>query len=333
MKDGDNGYHGDNGGDDTRIEMIEIVRYDGSMRGQWDEMVRNSRNGTFLHERGYMDYHSDRFTDCSLVALREGKMCALLPANIDGDTLWSHRGLTYGGWLLPLKHFDTTVMVEVMDAAMSWMRANNLKRLVYKPVPHIYHRYPCEEDLYALFRHGASLIETNISTTIDLTCPLPLDRGNKSGVNAARKASIQTGESNDWEGYWDLLSSLLGERYGTRPVHTLDEIKLLQSRFPDNLRLYTATHDGELLAGVVMYYSGPVAHSQYIGASQQGKESKALTLLFDWLIKESAEKGYRYFDFGISNEDHGRYLNEGLVRQKCRLGGRGIVYNTFEILL
>ena len=331
--DGTDGHHGIDGGDDTIIEMIEIVKYDGSMRGQWDEMVRNSRNGTFLHERGYMDYHIDRFTDCSLVALRDSKACCLLPANIDGDTLWSHRGLTYGGWIVPFKHFDTTVMVEVMDAAVSWMRANNLKRLVYKPVPHIYHRYPCEEDLYALFRHGASLIETNISTTIDLTCPLPLDRGNKSGVNAARKASIQTGESNDWEGYWDLLSSLLGERYGTRPVHTLDEIKLLQSRFPDNLRLYTATHDGELLAGVVMYYSGPVAHSQYIGASQQGKESKALTLLFDWLIKESAEKGYRYFDFGISNEDHGRYLNEGLVRQKCRLGGRGIVYNTFEILL
>ena len=197
------------------------------MKGQWDEIVRNSRNGTFLHERGYMDYHSDRFTDCSLVALRDGKMCGLLPANIDGDTLWSHRGLTYGGWIVPLKHFDTTVMVEVMDAAIAWMQGNGLKRLVYKAVPHIYHRYPCEEDLYALFRHGSSLIETNISTTIDLTCPLPLDRGNKSGSNAARKAGIKTGQSDDWEGYWDLLSSLLGERYGTRPVHTLEEIKLL----------------------------------------------------------------------------------------------------------
>lgn len=313
--------------------MIEIVKYDGSMRSQWDEMVRNSRNGTFLHERGYMDYHSDRFTDCSLVALRDGKACSLLPANIDGDTLWSHRGLTYGSWIVPFKRFDTTVMVEVMDAAVAWMRANGLKRLVYKPVPHIYHRYPCEEDLYALFRHGASLTETNISTTIDLTCPLPLDRGNKSGLNAALKAGIEVGESDDWSGYWQLLSSLLNERYDTRPVHTLEEIKLLQSRFPDNIRLYTATHDGELLAGVVMYLSGPVAHSQYIGASPQGKESKALTLLFDRLIKECAEKGYRYFDFGISNEDHGRYLNEGLVRQKCRLGGRGIVYNTFEIIL
>ncbi len=313
--------------------MIEILRYDGSMKGQWDEMVRNSRNGTFLHERGYMDYHSDRFVDCSLVALRDGKMCGLLPANIDGETLWSHRGLTYGGWILPLKHFDTTVMVEVMDAAIRWMRDNGIKRLVYKAIPHIYHRYPCEEDLYALFRHRAVLIETNISTTIDLSSPLPLDRGNKSGANSARKAGIQTGQSDDWEGYWRLLSSLLDERYSTRPVHTLDEIKLLHSRFADNVKLYTATLDGELLAGVVMYYSRPVAHCQYIGASPQGKEGKALTLLFDWLIKESTEAGYRYFDFGISNEDHGRYLNEGLVRQKCRLGGRGIAYHVLEVNL
>lgn len=313
--------------------MIEIVKYDASMASQWDEFVGRSRNGTFLLKRGYMDYHSDRFTDCSLVAMHDGKMCALLPANIDGDTLWSHRGLTYGGWIIPFKHFDTTVMVEVMDAAVKWMRSNSIKRLVYKSVPHIYHRYPCEEDLYALFRHHASMTETNISTTIDLTCPLPLDRGNKSGANAARKAGILVGASDDWAGYWQLLSSLLNNRYDTRPVHSLDEIQLLHSRFPENIHLYTATLDGELLAGVVMYLSMPVAHCQYIGASPRGKDSKALTLLFDYLIQESTHSGYRYFDFGISNEDHGRYLNEGLVRQKCRLGGRGIVYNTFEINL
>ena len=313
--------------------MVEIIRYDATMAAQWNEMARQCRNSTFQHQRGYMDYHSDRFTDCSLIALHNGKPRALLPADVDGDTLWSHRGLTFGSWLVPPKHFDVTVMIEVMDATVAWMKDNGLKRLVYKAVPHIYHRYPCEEDLYALFRHHASLIETNISTTIDLSCPLPLDRGNKSGANAARKAGITVGPSEDWQQYWHLLSSLLDERYDARPVHTLDEILLLQSRFPDDIRLYTATLDGELLAGVVMYLSAPVAHCQYIGASPRGKESKALTLLFDYLIQESTRLGFRYFDFGISNEDHGRYLNEGLVQQKSRLGGRGIVYNTFEITL
>lgn len=303
------------------------------MSSRWDDFVRASRNGTFLHQRGYMDYHSDRFDDCSLVASIDGKLCALLPACIEGDTLWSHRGLTYGGWIVPLKHFDVTVMMAVMDAAALWMKDNGIKRFVYKAIPHIYHRYPCEEDLYALFRHGASLTETNISTTIDLTCPLPLDRGNKSGANAARKAGIRVGESDDWEGYWQLLSSLLDERYDTRPVHSIEEITLLQGRFPNNIRLYTATLGSELLAGVVLYLSMPVAHCQYIGATPLGKESKALTLLFEHLINEYQRLGFRYFDFGISNEDHGRYLNEGLVRQKSRLGGRGIAYNIFEISL
>lgn len=313
--------------------MTQIIRYDASMAVQWDDFARHSRNGTLLHQRGYMDYHSDRFMDCSLVAMRDGKVCALLPACVDGDTLWSHRGLTYGGWLVPFKHFDTTVMVDVMDAACQWMSDNGMRRLVYKAVPHIYHRYPCEEDLYALFRHHATLVETNISTTIDLTCPLPLDRGNKSGANAARKAGIQAGPSDAWADYWHLLSSLLDERYATRPVHTLEEMRLLQERFPEYIKLYTATLQGELLAGVVMYLTDPVAHCQYIGASPQGKESKALTLLFEYLIGECQRLGYRYFDFGISNEDHGRYLNEGLVRQKSRLGGRGIAYNTFEIVI
>ena len=303
------------------------------MAERWNEFTRQSRNGTFLHDRNYMDYHSDRFADCSLIASRDGKVCGLLPANIDGDTLWSHRGLTYGGWILPLKHFDATVMTGMMDAAVAWMGDHGIRRLVYKAVPHIYHRYPCEEDLYALFRHHANLVETNLSTTIDLTCPLPLDRGNKSGANAARKAGIHTGPSDDWSGYWQLLNDLLDSRYETRPVHSLDEIQMLHGRFPENIKLYTATLEDELLAGVVMYYSAPTAHCQYIGASPHGKESKALTLLFDHLIGESARAGYRYFDFGISNEDHGRYLNEGLVIQKCRLGGRGIVYNTYEITL
>ena len=315
------------------MSIMEIIRYKASMATQWDEFARHSRNGTFMHQRNYMDYHSDRFTDCSLIATRDGKPCAMLPACIDQETLYSHRGLTYGGWIVPLKHFDATVMLEAMDAACNWMVGNGIKRLVYKPVPHIYHRYPCEEDLYALFRHNAAIIETNISTTIDLTCPLALDRGNKSGANAARKAGIQVGPSEDWQGYWQLLSSLLDTRYGTRPVHTLDEILLLHDRFPENIRLYTATLNGELLAGVVMYLSAPVAHCQYIGASPTGKDSKALTLLFEYLIAEYTKPGYRYFDFGISNEDHGRYLNEGLVRQKSRLGGRGIVYNTFEVNL
>ena len=314
--------------------MITIEQYNDSMSGLWDDAVRASRNGTFLHLRGYMDYHRDRFVDSSLVARDDERIVALLPACREGDTLYSHRGLTYGGWLVPSRHFDVTTMLEVWNKATDLLRGIGIANIVYKAVPHIYHNYPCEEDLYVLFRAGAQLVESNISATIDLDEPLSFDRGNKRNVNLAIKNGVVVGESTRWADYWQVLDSLLMEKYDRHPVHTLEEIDLLRSRFPENIKLFTATQGDEILAGVVMYFCGnEVAHSQYIASTERGRELKALTLLFDHLIKGAAQAGFRYFDFGISTEDGGRYLNEGLVRQKCRLGGRGIVYNTYKLTI
>lgn len=312
--------------------MIEIVRYRDTMREAWDEAVKASRNSTFMHHRAYMDYHSDRFDDYSLMAMDGNHVVALLPANRVDDKVFSHQGLTYGGWLVT-NRCDAVIMMQVIDTMMHTLRNDGVETLVYKPVPHIYHRYPAEEDQYALWRAGAVHSECNISTTIDLDEPLRLDRGNRSAANRARRAGVVVNESKDLDGYWRVLEGVLESRYDIRPVHTVDEMKLLQSRFPANIRLYTATLDGEVVAGVVMYYASPVAHSQYIAASPTGRNVGALTLLFNTLIELASQQGYRYFDFGISCENHGQYLNEGLAQQKARLGGRGIAYNIFTLTL
>ncbi len=306
--------------------MITIERYTPSMQSEWDELVDRSRNGTFLHYRGFMDYHSDRFDDCSLMARDDGgRLIALLPANREADVLCSHRGLSYGGWLMPAKRVDATVMLDVVEVSLAWMRRQGIATLVYKPVPHIYHRYPAEEDLYALWRHGARLQETSVSTTIDLTAPLPLNRGNKSGLRAAQRAGMAVEVSDQWHAYWQLLTTVLADRHAAQPVHTLEEIALLNSRFPENIVLYTAHRQGSLLAGVVMFYTPMVAHCQYIASSEEGREWHALTLIFEHLKVESKRRGCRYMDFGISTEDHGRVLNHGLLQQKSRLGGRATI--------
>ncbi len=312
--------------------MITVEQYSAHMAQRWDEAVSSSRNGTFLHLRGYMDYHSDRFADFSLMASDEGRVVAVMPACREGNTLYSHRGLTFGGWLMAMRHFDVTTMMEVWTAATALLRDKGIKHIVYKPVPYIYHRYPAQDDLYAIFRAGGALVESNISSVVDLDAPLPFDRGNKRNVNVALRSGVEVAQSSDWKGYWAMLDSLLMEKYGKHPVHSLEEIVLLQSRFPENIRLYTASAGDELLAGVVMYCSGSeVAHCQYIASTERGRDVKALTLLFNNLIEEMSLEGFRYFDFGTSNEDGGNYLNSGLVQQKCRMGGRGVVYNTYNI--
>ncbi len=310
---------------------MTIERYTPQQSQEWDKAVETSRNGTFLHMRAYMDYHADRFRDFSLLARdNHGDVIAVLPANADGDNIHSHQGLTFGGWLMS-SPADANAMMDIWGLASKFLRTNGFKRLIYKPVPHIYHKYPAEEDLYALFRAGGRLDAALISSAIDLSCPLGFNRTAKRYAQSAEKAGVTVEESDNWEEYWEILINLLAGRYNANPVHTIEEIKLLRSRFPHNIKLYTASINSHIAAGVVIYLSDTVAHCQYIATTQEGRDAKVLPLLFSHIIASVRDR--RYFDFGTSNEDGGRILNEGLIHQKCGFGARAIVFNTYSIPL
>ena len=310
--------------------MLEIVKYDGDAE-LWDSVVRQARNANFLHFRNFMDYHSDRFCDHSLLALRNGKPIAALPANLSGTTLHSHQGLTYGGWLMT-RDCNGSVVLELMDQTIALLRDEGVTEMVYKPTPWIYHNYPTEEDKYALFRHGAKMTACALSSAIPLqTNFLEFNTNAKRALAAASKAGVEVLRSMDVDEFHAMLSSVLMERHGVSPVHSPAELALLMDRFPDNIRLYIACKDFNMVAGVVMFFGAGVAHAQYIASSPEGRECGALSAVFHSLIIQAKIDGYRYFDFGVSTENGGAILNEGLNRQKCGFGGRGVTYDTYTI--
>lgn len=314
--------------------MIEVIRYNPQQAPAWDAFVDVARNGSFLFRRDYMDYHADRFEDFSLMALGHGgKLLAVLPACRQGEVLSTHAGLTFGGWILADRRCDALDMLELWDAMTALLRSEGFRRIVYKTMPHIYHRRPAEEDRYAIFRAGGQLSRSLVSSVIDLDDPLPFDQGSRQRARkAAAIPGISIGPSDDFRGFWDVLSSLLDTRYGAEPVHSLAEIELLHGRFPENIRLYTAVLDGELLAGVVVYVSPTALHSQYTAASPRGKELSVVPAIYSCIIDDYKGR-VRWFDFGTSNEDDGRSVNPGLLRQKCSYGARAVVYDTFTIQL
>ena len=76
---------------------------------------------------------------------------------------------------------------------------------------------------------------------------------------------------------------------------------------------------------------GHVVHTQYLASSAEGKRDGALDLLLHNLITVVyADRSY--FDFGVSTENGGGYLNEGLIFQKEGFGARSVVYDTYEML-
>ncbi len=309
--------------------MFLVEPYGPGLQDQWDDFVRASRNGTFLLERGYMDYHADRFDDASLV-FRDGErqLVALLPANRVGDHVVSHGGLTYGGLVLGLKA-RTHGVLGLFEAALAHFAAVGVTSLTYKCIPHIYHRLPSDDDLYALFRMGAPLTRRDVSSAVQPgTRPTPQTRRQRS-VKRARDLGISVCESTDFASFWPVLQEVLSNRHGVSPVHSLQEITLLASRFPAAIRLFVALEAGEVSAGVIIYETPCVAHAQYIASSQRGRETGALDLLFEELIS-SVFHDKKYFDFGISTEEGGTELNVGLIDYKEGFGATAVVHDFYH---
>lgn len=309
---------------------MKIVKYANTDKCIWNEFVHKSKNRHFFFLRDYMEYHSDRFEDFSLLIFDDrNKIIAILPANIKENIMYSHQGLTFGGFLVDDK-MKTETMLEIFEALKIFLNKEGIEKIVYKCIPYIYYTKPSEEDRYALFRNGAKLIRRDVTSTIDLTEQVRYSKGRKWMINKAKKELIKIFESDDYEAFFQLLTEILESKYETKPVHTLKEMKKLANLFPKNIKLFLAKKDEKIVSGVLIYENKNIAHTQYLANSEQGREIGALDLLIDYLIKD-IYKNKKYFDFGISNEDAGRYLNVGLIAQKEGFGARAVVQDFYEL--
>ena len=309
--------------------MFQIRRYTPAFVDEWNQFVAASKNGTFLFDRHYMDYHADRFQDYSLLFYIGDRLLAVLPAHQSGDTLCSHNGLTYGG-LVMSPRLTVVQTMNLFRELNDYLRAEGFRHVSYKCIPWIYHRLSAEEDLYALYHEcHARIVARDFATNIFLAGGMRWERVRRRGVVRAQKAGIVVERSDDYALFWKVLTDNLGSKYGVSPVHTLQEITLLHSRFPQNIVLYQALKDGEVVGGVVLYITPQVVHAQYSSATPEGKKLGVIDLLYDRIFSDYRD--YPYFDFGRSTENpDGSGLNEQLVFQKEGFGGRGLCYDIYE---
>lgn len=311
---------------------ITVARYRADKDAdQWNSFASTARQACFLFQRGYMDYHSDRFEDFSLIARNaDGKLLAMLPACVKGNTLYSHSGLTFGGWLTPQRHFELADMMTLFQSSGDFLRSEGIDTLVYKPAPYIYHTYPADDDLYALWRFGARMTACQASTTYLIEQPRLLNMSTRQNIRRAVAAGVTVEESHDYAAFWKILTEVLDQRHGVAPVHSLEEMQLLVSRFPDNIRLLTASLGGEMMAGTVVYINPGVIHTQYMATTAEARRLKLLPLLVDSIPSLlGVERGW--VDFGSSCEDGGKILNTGLDALKEGLGGRPVIYPAYTL--
>ncbi len=314
---------------------FEIVPFFDGSADRWDDVVAKSANGTFLHSRRFLSYHGGRFEDLSVMVSFKGELVAVFAAArspVDKEMVVSHPGLTYGG-IVQNGSISGDRMLDVLDSLSGYYRGIGLERLLYKVVPYIYSLAPSQDDIYALWRFGATRARCDLAVAIDLAHRLKLSQRRERALKKAMRSIVVRRNVETFDHFWLLLTENLTRKYEAAPAHNLEEMSLLVQRFPENIELYGAFVGDVLVAGVLLFKMPRVWHAQYIASSEQGYDLSALDAVFDEIIRDTSALGVRYFDFGTCNENGGLILNTGLYRFKAEFGGAGVAYEQYELEL
>lgn len=313
------------------MNTYKILKYTSEQYKIWNNFVANAKNATFLFQRDFMEYHSDRFQDYSLLVFDEKEnLKAIFPANISENKLYSHQGLTYGGIVI-----DSTVKLEkfisIYSDILRFLNENSIKSVNFKLIPPIYCSQPSEEINYALFLSEAKLIRRDSLATIDLQSQFKIDSNRIEGVKRAEKLGLEIKKETDLSGFWNtVLIPNLESKHEAKPVHTLEDIQTLQEKFPENIVQYNVYENNEIIAGTTLFIDKKTVHVQYISAIGDKNQHGALDYLFHYLIT-NVFADYSYFDFGISNENQGKNINKGLQYWKETFGARTFTQDFYEV--
>ncbi len=312
------------------MHQYTVLQYQKANYKQWNDFISQAKNATFLFHRDFMEYHQDRFEDYSLMVFDDQKLVAVLPANRVGEVIYSHQGLTYGG-LVYQETLKLSSVINVFQCLLSFLNENTISKVNLKLIPSIYHTKPAEELHYALFLVEAKLNRRDTLSVIDLSQEFHFSKIRKRGIQKAKNNSLIIKEEISFESFWDtILIPNLKHKHQAKPVHTVAEITKLRMLFPDNIRQFNVYNDNRIVAGTTIFETKNVVHCQYISKLEIEDNLGSLDFLYDFLINEKFHSK-RHFDFGISNEEQGRKLNEGLSYWKESFGASTIVHDFYEV--
>ena len=311
--------------------IYTVQKYKTDHKQLWNTFISEAKNATFLFQRDFMEYHSNRFVEYSLLVFKAETLVAVLPANREGETVHSHQGLTYGGLVVKdsLKLKDT---LEVFKSVLQFLESEGVKKCTIKVLPSIYTTAPSEALDYLLFILKSDLYRKDILSVIDYKAvPKTLSKVRKRGLKRAEKHGLIIKEETNFETFWNnVLIPNLEKRFNKKPVHSLAEIEQLHQQFPNQIKQFNVYYKDEIVAGTTIFETETVAHAQYISATENKQELGSLDVLFHHLI-HTVFKDKQYFDFGISNENQGQNINEGLLYWKESFGARTITQDFYSL--
>jgi hypothetical protein len=316
------------------LMKFNIQRYTDEFSNIWDDFIEaESMNGTFLQSRRFLSYHSpERFIDHSLIIYKGNAIAALVPAieeNVCGEKIFfSHKGSTFGGIILNKSYYDIGNIEAIINQLELYIKYTGFSKIVFKNTPNVFCRKNTDLIDYFLFKNGFTCLN-DLNFYIDYT-EYNEDLASNFTSNKRRdfKKSLDNNlqfqrlETNDeLKDFYNILVMNL-KKYNKNPVHSLVElIDFKENRLAKEIDFYGVKYDNKLVAGSMIFkFHHTVFHTQYLAANPEYLRLFPMNYLNYQLIRTAKEEQYKYFSFGISTEENGKFLNNSLASFKEGFG-------------
>jgi len=309
-----------------------VKKYTASYYDIWNTFIKESKQATFLFHRDFIEYHSDRFIDFSLMVFKNNELLCTIPANRVENELHSHQGLTYGGIFIS-EEANMILTKEILDAVFSFIKSQGIKKLVLKKMASFYRSYSVNLWDFITKNYKPKLIINQKLLCIDYS-DYKIHKTKLKHYRKGLKQELVIKKELSFKAFWNkvLLPCLL-TKHNSKPVHSLKEIEYLHSLFPENILQYNVYIEDEIVAGITLFDKGDIVKSQYGAATSLGEKTYALDFLFVHLIMFYAKKHKNYFSMGTISTKNEQGYSLGLQNQKMELGCKEYPFEFFQINL
>lgn len=310
-----------------------ITRFDKHQhQKQWNQFVKANQQTHFFFQTDYLFYHQERFEDFSLCCWNlHHELEAVLPACIEEKTVFSHKGLTFGGIVFK----DTLNFVrkqQIFEEFIDFLKANTIYKLVLKPLPSYFYQ---DESLLRLAAFYPSRLSLEANLVIDLHSSPAYHTRKKRNIKKANSYHLTIENIRDkaqLSTCWEILTHNLATRHQRKPVHSLDEIYYLQTKFSTQIEIWATKINQVITSFVVLFKQHHVVHLQYIASTSIGRSTNSLDFLIDSLIFLHKDN-YKYLSLGVSELRAENRINPSLWKWKEEFGATVFSHFCIDVLI
>jgi hypothetical protein len=318
---------------------LTIHEYCEENSDEWDNFIASSNNGTIFHLQKFLKYHNTgKFEFTHYIIRNDAQIVAVLPGGFkeNGSIYWSPIGASYGSFVTADLPFE--ISLAIVDEVINFFKLKRTKEIFLIPPPLIYSKIYNQHLEYAMLYRKFDFEYHYISHSLDLSIDYKncYNRATKFKFNKIKKADLSIIQKNNFEDFYPILLENK-RKHNAIPTHSLEDLIKLNTLLPDRLKLFIAYHEDIPIAGFLIFLTNQnVSLCFYNAMDYDYKKLFPAYALTEYVIDWSKENGYKWFDFGVSQDtvsDNPMAPSLDLIYFKEFFNTRGIFRSTYHLRL